>query len=66
MRPNFFDEEETIKYDETTDNKTTNSTHKVCNKILQLGHACYYLYKRQQESTASVGDFKIEIQNSLV
>lgn len=26
-----------------------NETHKVCNKVLQLGHACHYLYKRGNE-----------------
>lgn len=53
---------DTSKYDEETDNKITNKTHKICNKIIHLGHACYYLYRRLQTQKKEHDEYR-EIVN---
>lgn len=53
------------KYSTETENELTNKTHKICNQILQLGHACYYLYHRQQTMRKDFDDFKDQVNQSL-
>ena len=53
------------KYSEETDNPLTNKTHKICNKVLQLGHACYYLYRKLQSSKKDLEEFKDSVTQSL-
>jgi hypothetical protein len=53
---------DTSKYDEETDNKLTNKTHKICNKVIHLGHACYYLYRRLQQQKKEHDEYR-EIVN---
>ena len=53
------------RYSEETDNPLANKTHKICNKVLQLGHACYYLYRKLQGSKKELEDFKDNVTQSL-
>lgn len=53
------------KYSEETENVLTNKTHKICNKVLMLGHACYYLYRKQQNLKRELDEFKDSVNQSL-
>jgi hypothetical protein len=53
------------KYSEETDNPLANKTHKICNKVLQLGHACYYLYRRQQAARKELEELRDSVGQSL-
>lgn len=53
------------RYSEETENLLANKTHKICNKVLMLGHACYYLYRKQQNLKRELDEFKDSVNQSL-
>lgn len=59
---NFLDN---IKYSETTGKSLTDNTNKMANKILQLGHACNYLYLHNKQRSEEFKRFVEEITKEM-
>ena len=54
-----------IKYSENTGRKLTDNTNKLANKVLQLGHACNYLYLRNSTDSENYNKFVNTVTTEL-
>jgi hypothetical protein len=54
-----------VKYSENTGRKLTDNTNKLANKVLQLGHACNYLYLRNSTDSENYNKFVNTVTTEL-
>jgi hypothetical protein len=54
-----------VKYSENTGRKLTDNTNKLANKVLQLGHACNYLYLRTSTDSENYNKFVNTVTTEL-